>query len=430
MSFEGAPAYRWVKMYKGVRYRVTCEELGAMVWTKEASGKLANQWWAKKHEELTRLDTASRILEQVPSAADLKEIIERGIAARAILQAGPLPPPGQPASRETVEDIVGIGPVDDEQRRAELLGRIVEKVAPAKVVTERTFGHHAQQFLKIARANVMPLSFREIRLYVDSLCEQHGTVDVANVNESFVEKVYLGLRDANLEPPTRKKRWGFFQRLVRYFWSNRLIELPRNLDTLRFKVTPKSVKVYDLAVVRELLGSLKPRLRCYALLGLNAGMTSADMGHLTKAQVDLDAGRLVRKRVKTAAVENVPTVEYALWPETVEALKAEWSADAVLVLTSADGTPMYSSRYEGGRTPQKDLITQQWKRARLRIPLKAFRSIAATVLESHHHYGRYKSHFLGHTPKTVADKNYAAPSQELFDEIMTWLRSELFCRQA
>jgi integrase len=423
MSFEAAPKYRWVKMYKGVRYRVTCEELGAMMWTKEGSGKLANQWWDKKLEELTRLDTASRILEQVPSTADLKEIIERGIAARAILKAGPLPPPGQPASRETVEDIIGIGPVEEEERRAELLGRIVEKVSPEKVVKERSFGHHARQFLNVTRANVKPLSFREIRLYVEALYQQFGTVDVATVNESFVEKVYLGLRDATLEPPTRKKRWGFFQRLVRYFWSNRLVELPRNLDTLRFKVQVKAVKVYDLAVVRELLAGLKPRLRCYALLGLNTGMTSVDMGQLAKAQVGLERARLVRKRVKTAAVENVPTVEYALWPETVEALRAEWSTDPMLVLTSTDGTAMYSSRFEGAKTPQKDLITQQWKRARLRIPLKAFRSIAATVLESHQHYGRYKTHFLGHTPKSVADKNYAAPSQALFDEIIAWLRS-------
>ena len=48
MSYEGAPKYRWVKMHQGIRYRVTCEELGAMVWTEEGSLKLANAWWEKK----------------------------------------------------------------------------------------------------------------------------------------------------------------------------------------------------------------------------------------------------------------------------------------------------------------------------------------------------------------------------------------------
>jgi hypothetical protein len=28
MSWEGHPNYRWYKMHKGVRYRVTCEQLG------------------------------------------------------------------------------------------------------------------------------------------------------------------------------------------------------------------------------------------------------------------------------------------------------------------------------------------------------------------------------------------------------------------
>jgi hypothetical protein len=45
MSWDGPPNYRWVKMFKGQRYRVTCEELGAMVWTKDATRQLANEWW-------------------------------------------------------------------------------------------------------------------------------------------------------------------------------------------------------------------------------------------------------------------------------------------------------------------------------------------------------------------------------------------------
>ena len=42
-SYEGAPYYGCVKMFKRVRYRVTCEEPGAPQYTKEASSKLANQ---------------------------------------------------------------------------------------------------------------------------------------------------------------------------------------------------------------------------------------------------------------------------------------------------------------------------------------------------------------------------------------------------
>ncbi len=160
-----------------------------------------------------------------------------------------------------------------------------------------------------------------------------------------------------------------------------------------------------------------------ALLGLNCGMTSVDMGTLRKEQVN--GGRMVRKRVKTGDYANVPTVEYALWPETLKLLKENWSDDETLVLTSQDGTPMYTNAIEGEATPQKDLITQQWKRAKLPIQLKAFRSIAATRLESHREYGRYKTHFLGHSPKLLADKNYAAPSAALFDQGQLLLRDDV-----
>jgi hypothetical protein len=52
MSWEDPPKKRWVEMYKGVRYHITCDELGAMVFTQEGSAKLANQWWKRKQVEI------------------------------------------------------------------------------------------------------------------------------------------------------------------------------------------------------------------------------------------------------------------------------------------------------------------------------------------------------------------------------------------
>jgi hypothetical protein len=42
MSWEGEPGFRWRKMYKGIVYRVSCQELVSAVWTHEATWKLAN----------------------------------------------------------------------------------------------------------------------------------------------------------------------------------------------------------------------------------------------------------------------------------------------------------------------------------------------------------------------------------------------------
>ena len=116
-------------------------------------------------------------------------------------------------------------------------------------------------------------------------------------------------------------------------------------------------------------------------------MTNTDIGHLRKGQVDRARGRLVRKRVKTEAHEGVPTVDYALWPETLALLGSCWSAHPELALASSGGTCLYSSRFEGEAARKKDLISLGWMRAGLSIPLKAFRSISATLLESHPSYG-------------------------------------------
>src|SRR5262249_32904725 len=53
-TFDGPPHYRWTKMYNGIRYRVTCEQLGLPreLWTKEGSRQAANSWWEQKKLEI------------------------------------------------------------------------------------------------------------------------------------------------------------------------------------------------------------------------------------------------------------------------------------------------------------------------------------------------------------------------------------------
>ncbi len=59
LTWEGAPRNRWSVMLGGVRYRVTCGQLGLPreQWTKDASYQAANAWWVGKQAELqtTRL---------------------------------------------------------------------------------------------------------------------------------------------------------------------------------------------------------------------------------------------------------------------------------------------------------------------------------------------------------------------------------------
>ncbi|NTV80798.1 MAG: hypothetical protein HGA24_05170, partial [Candidatus Aminicenantes bacterium] len=73
---------------------------------------------------------------------------------------------------------------------------------------------------------------------------------------------------------------------------------------------------------------------------LNCGMTQKDVSDLLVSEVDWDEGRIIRKRSKTADVENVPVVNYLLWPETIRLLRQERAAaaaDHVLLGTSIGG---------------------------------------------------------------------------------------------
>jgi integrase len=434
MSWEGAPKYRWVKMHEGLRYRVSCEQLGAMVYTQEATVAMANAWWEKKLAELRGPSPVARVIQAVEEVPieKLRQMMERGDALRQILAE--LPFVKTELGREEVARIVG-EPVADQAEAVAKLGSVVAKVTDhAETPIDRTFEHHAERFLNFVRGK--PKSFKEIRDLVLSLYDATGLskgMAVTELNEEKVEGIFLWLKKSDLSAGAKKKRWGFFKRLVRYFWENNLIPLPRNLDSrsMRFVVTTKAVKTWPLSDVRECLAGLKPRMRLYALLGLNCGMTNVDIARLRKDQVNLMNGRLTRKRVKTEAHELVPVVDYSLWPETLQLLTLCWSKHPELTVTSVKGTCLLETRLEGDAFKEKDLIGLMWQRTKPKpkIPLKGFRSISATLLESHESYGRYKGHFLGHSPKSIADRHYTAPSGELFDCIVAWLHDQIFPRE-
>jgi integrase len=202
--------------------------------------------------------------------------------------------------------------------------------------------------------------------------------------------------------------------------------MPRNLASHKFQVSPQAVKTYPTAKVRHVLATLKSRLKLYALLGLNCGMTNVDIAALKKDEIDLKRGTVTRRRTKTGDNANVPVVRYKLWPETVRLLRKHQSTHPELFLTNMRGNPLLGTRIEEGKSKRYDMVVQQWRRAKVEIPLKAFRSISATLLESHEIYGRCSSLFLGHSPRSIKERHYAAPPQQLFDQAMEWLRTQLF----
>jgi hypothetical protein len=422
MSWEGKPYYRWVKMFQGVRYRVTCEALGLRRdrWTKEDSWQAANQWWQGRLAELGQKPKGVEQVESViESAGGLEKLVDTVVRGQA--------------AREGLLWIAERNGTEEEQpdREVEIMQAIASRAVNEPAASkDRTVEYQTERYLALLRPRLKVKSYKEVQLFMPSLVGVIGN-DIDAINEESVRAFWGHLGATGLGPSSRKKLMGFFFRFVRYLGEHEGVTLPMNLDSelFRVKVTTKAVKTWPLATVREVLGTLKPNLRLYALLGLNCGFTNMDIANISQGAVDLEGGRLVHKRIKTHEQSNVPTVEYKLWPETLDLLRRFRSSHPDLSLVSMKGTPLVSTVYDTeGRPCLKDMVVEQWRRyaAGLPIKLKNFRSIGATLLEEHPVFGRYASHFLGHSPKTVAGKHYVAPSQQNFDEALDWLRGRIF----
>jgi integrase len=164
------------------------------------------------------------------------------------------------------------------------------------------------------------------------------------------------------------------------------------------------------------------------LLMLNCGMTQQDCSDLLDTEVDWKRGRVIRKRSKTGDLKTTPTVDYLLWPRTFELLQ-RFRSGGERVLLTRNGKPYLRQELTAGKVTRSDIVTANYFKLKQKLgfrkPLKQLRKTGASLLESHETYGRFVGHYLGHSPKSMAERHYAAPAQVLFDQAITWLGQEL-----
>lgn len=426
MSWQGKPNFCWVRMLNGTRYKVRCSELtdNRQEWTKEGTVTLANTWWRNKSKEINANpleDAFNRVtsgtLDQlednlVEKMHDVKKA-DRIFVGKVVAQK---------ESLSAAVDVVIGETLPDDASKIEALNRMIPPVG-------RTVKYALDKFLELILTKTpppKPVTYREIKQNLEKL--PFIQEDVSTIGEQHVEDYAVMLRKKDLAPSRKRKLYGFLVRFIRHLYSKRLIhELPRNLESFEWDVPPQKIKTYEIEDVRQILADLPEKYRCWALLGLNCSMINSDIGNLKPGMIH--GGYLTRKRVKTEnASDNVPEVTYRLWPETLALLKKQRSNHPEYWFATDVGTPLYIQWVEDGEAHKKDMISTNWGRANLPIELKAFRSIGATILESHEVFGRYAVHYLANAPSTddITRKHYAAPSQVLFDRIMDWLRLEIF----
>ena len=210
-------------------------------------------------------------------------------------------------------------------------------------------------------------------------------------------------------------------------------ELPRNFDDpkLSIRVDHKEVETFSIEEVGTLLPACPDKTRLHLLLMLNRGMTQKDISDLHPKQINWKTGRIIRKRSKTGNWKSVPVVDYRLWPETFALLRQHRSKDPERVLLNARGGPLkIEERTKSGKLRKSDSIRTAYMRVcrklkiaepkTLKIMRKTSSSLVATRTDND-----TAGYFLGHAPKTTAEKHYLAPSREQFDAVIDWLRDEL-----
>ncbi len=260
-----------------------------------------------------------------------------------------------------------------------------------------------------------------------SWCDENQ--DAGEINGAYCRRYFDFLADKQEQkewsPAYCKSLFGVFTQFVRWLYKEVevLEHVPRNLEDLRIEVPTKQVKVFEIGDVKRFVSAADDRMELYLLLMLNCGMTQIDIADLHPKEVTWTTGRVARKRCKTNQHENVPICTYTLWPRTLKLLKAFRSEDPERVLLTSRGEPV-ATRYSGTGV-RNDSVHLAFQRLLTNLKLKTrplllFKKTSATLIEREFDLDRAQL-FLGHAPRTIAEKHYIAGDDHRLDEPLLWL---------
>lgn len=434
MGWQGAPQFRWRKTFDGKPYEVTCRELGAMVFTAEASYKAANAWWTAKLAELQgvpgRVDRfMDALLPDLEGRERERDVREREIQRGKIIS-------GVIGKLAKIEGERGRLLTPEECRRAVALMPEVDALEPpVPVVVGKTVGQSLDSWLLLKRRKLKPKSIKEVITFVGEWKCLEGVLSadmaVKVIDEDKLHDVFTAVVGRVLGPVAQSKRWIRFREFVEWIAEMRWIELPRNVRSKQYKIDlPKRQPVVmTVATARDVLGKLPPRLRLYALLGLNCSCNNVDLGGLLKSQIDWTTGRVTRKRVKTEKVAGVPTVSFRLWPETLALLGTHLSKSTRYpehALTSAVGTPLYTAVLRDGEPKITDLISQQWRDGQTGITFTQWRDLGSNLLYRDPAFRVLTGLYMGHAPASMQERHYIDPPPDTLDAALDYMHGVLF----
>ncbi len=448
---------RWKKVYRGKQYYFPFGESKADMIGYEAA---LEEWHRRKAQINLAAETSKPHRKEYERAIKVRQDIASWCRANGkpeeaqiltgeadgLLRRFNLPNPPGVAPFEAdpfcslIKREIGDSPVNDPTRWHVLEAIWKERLSNLHSQTEldKTLGANIDTYLKLkgAKANIGELSAGYIATLHAHLGRFVGQFGRSFPMEAITSKTLVDFHSELTTLIAEKKIKKTYANhcmvsvrgFARWAWGLDLCNLPRNVDSreLSFDVGPQKIRTFSVEQIKKLLSDATERTRLYILLALNCGMTQADIGDLRHEEFDGKAGRIVRKRSKTKDHENVPTVNYRLWPSTLELLKKYRSADPERVLVNRYGGPLKAETVQDGKFNKRDAISNAFLRLCETagiddLTFKHLRKSGASTLRKHREYKSYDWIYLGHSPRSIAERHYSEESQELFDEAIHWL---------
>ncbi len=269
---------------------------------------------------------------------------------------------------------------------------------------------------------------KHVRLHVPGFVESINSETVSSFYKLLTENQKLGGQ-------RQKNVFKAFKSFVRWAEQEELLDrAPRNIAK-QFEFSDHATEygwmLYGPADIKMMMAKLPVRGRAAVMLGLNCAFTIGDIADLKKSNVDLTAGRIVYKRVKTRGRKHTPTVNYKLWPETISVLNEYQSDHPELWFLTEDGLPLKESKIVDDRESKWSALAKQWEQWKAagyvpQKPQKGLRKTGATTIEAMH--PGWEELYLGHAPSSIAGKHYVVkegqPNPE-FDKILDWMRMQV-----
>lgn len=240
------------------------------------------------------------------------------------------------------------------------------EIKVAKLTVE-DFGEKYLQscYTRYERGDISATWFEKIRISVCHFVDYLQTdLPLMKLNEMLLDdyrNYTLSLpisaaTDKSISPWTAKSRLDIVKLMIKWGYQMALIEtLPRNLDGYaRITIPEPTVNRFTREEIHALYSAASEKTKTYMLLALNTGAGQADISDLRVGEVDIEAGRIIRKRTKTGVHS-----EFALWPRTVEMLKLHGNLDGEpndRVFLSKSGHPLVREYFVNDKFKRTDAI--------------------------------------------------------------------------